>query len=416
MTEEKVKMLEGDDKSNPDDRGEARDAGETARGAVAEAPEERDEKEDGEEVAKEVDGTAPPGACPSPDDTPRGGATASVGQASPRGGGRALLAICVAALAGWIVFHLSRDAATHNDVQERLAHLGQQLRTHQERGHSYTTPGRPSSNADNAHDEIAALGAKQQQLASRLQEILNRDVAARSGLGLAEVEHLIVLAAQQIEFGRDAAVALRLLQTAEQRLQEQGHGDLESVRRPLEEGIRRLRAVREVDIGNLALHLANMAGQVDNLAFKPAPHDKGAPQRLQEEEATIWGKLGERLRGMVTIQRREAVSLLSAAGQSHLRQLLKLELGSARLAVLLQDTAGLRESIRHLLAQLQQHFDPMAEQVVTLREALLRMQEVELQPELPELQPILLALRRDMYGDGGDGGGAPASGRREALP
>ncbi len=89
-------------------------------------------------------------------------------------------------------------------------------------------------------------------------------------------------------------------------------------------------------------------------------------------------------------------------------QNLKLQLETARLAVLKEDTASLRASITTALDWLDAYFDRSDADVANAMESLGRMAELELRPDLPDLSSSLETVRASRYRAGATGRDQPS--------
>jgi uroporphyrin-3 C-methyltransferase len=244
------------------------------------------------------------------------------------------------------------------------------------------------SAAEQSRELVRDLQVKLGVVESRLAESQNQQVAlealyqelsaSRDEWALAEIEQIVLIAAQQLQLSGNVRSALLALQTADNRLARLDRPQLAVVRKAINKDIDRLKLAPTADVVGAAVKLDNVIAAVEALPLamelRPAPAKQagtetagdGAMSRILRD---AWAEL----RGLVRIQNveREEVPLLAPAQAFFLRENLKLRLLSARLALLSRDEATYRSDLRVAREWLVRYFEarekPVAATVATLR-------------------------------------------------
>jgi uroporphyrin-III C-methyltransferase len=268
---------------------------------------------------------------------------------------------------------------------------------------------------DERVEELAAVSAAQSTLETRLDEIVRtqhsltdsvkalyaRDAQASLDWILAEAEYLILAAIQRLALEHDASGALAALRAADTRIQSARHPDLLVLRERLTRDITTLEAVEQPEIEGLALYLAEAATRVDSLPTKPiAGFDTSFSNTRDEEVAP------ENWTGIARALWRDLVSLVEVKHgpldddvlldpklRYLLGQNLRLELASARLAVLRRDDENFRAAVQLIGDLLRQYYDGADGSVRALKARLDDIAGIVLDPPLPDLADSLDAVR-----------------------
>lgn len=341
---------------------------------------------------------------------------ASTPAAAPRGRRRRLalglvfvLAIALAAVFGWQWWlqHGQIDAriAAQEQAQQRASAQLAELQSQTEEVR--TRQADLSRLSDRNGTDIAALQARiddSLKLMSRISEDLS---GGRTRFQLAAVEHLLMLANDQLLLNRDTASALAALDIAERRLAAPSDPQLFPVREALAREIAALRAVPAVDLGSAALTLGSLIERAPRLPLaahapaqfqSPAAREAARSAAAQSEEG--WDRLVATVRdaagALFTLRQEDnarAMRLLPPEAEATVYQVLTLRLEGARVALLRGETVAMRESLRSAAAWLDAEFKADDPGVLALRAELDRLQKLELRPPLPDISHSLLALR-----------------------
>jgi uroporphyrin-3 C-methyltransferase len=314
-----------------------------------------------------------------------------------------LLALAAAAVGVWLVTangpeqRLLREQLS--EVQTRLAGLQRDLeptaRLAEETAALREAMAREQASSATLRDELARVA----------NATANRDPGADLNLALAEAEYLVLAAGQRLALEYDVESALAALASADARLQTMNHPDLIGIRERLAADISALRGVELPDTVGLAVFLADIEATADTLPGRTrvtgTPVELAPASAVPEAERQGWrGALAafwQDLIGLVQVRDAELPDdvLFRPEQRDRLREALRLELASARLAVLRRDTENLRASVRLLTDWLERFYDVDAAAVRGLLDRLRGLAGLELRPVLPEVSASLDAIRAE---------------------
>ncbi len=221
--------------------------------------------------------------------------------------------------------------------------------------------------------ELKLAEFQSQQLA--LEALLQDLSRGRDEWVLAEIEQILTIASQQLQFGGSTQVALNALQTADARLLRSGRPQLQPLRKVLARDIERLKAAPNQSVAGFAARLDQLIASVDSLALAQdaRPQPTAAPER---ESQGLWERLGaevlSEMKQLVRIQKVEGTEavLLSPSQAFFLRENLKLRLMNARLALLARDETTYRNDLKLSAAWLVRYFDVRSKDVASASAAL----------------------------------------------
>lgn len=347
----------------------------------------------------------------------------------------ALLIALGTLIGGYFVWHeVQRLGAWQqqvlNQIDGRGAALEQRLQSFKDRLESDLAAGERSRRA--LEEEQRRLTDAQQGLEEALGVLRAQLGSSQQDWTLAEVEYLLQVANQRLQLMRDPATARAALVSADRRLQALGDPGFNAVREQIAQDLAALQAVETPDRTGIAMTLESLARQVDQFPLQ----DAQSPRTIAPQDDSIssppvgdWKRLPrliwDELRSLVTVRRNETPvgPMLAPEQQFFLYENLRLQLTSARVAALQEETASYRASLRTAANWLREHFSADAPQVTAARDELERLATVELRPALPDISNSLRLLRqqRQLIGNGGPGSEAteekspPASGPGDAT-
>lgn len=247
-------------------------------------------------------------------------------------------------------------------------------------------------------EQVATLTQQQQQLQMSVQ-MLTQQPRYRADWLLAEVVYLLNLANQRLILVADVEGALTVLILAKERLQLLNNPSVLNVRKQLTADIDRLRKVTRPDINGFAIQLSNFIAQIENLPLLQRQHQL-ATSKAETKPKTVEKSLTEmiwhEIKQLVIIRyNTEATTGLLTAEQSHfIVQNLRLQLESAKLALLRQDSKNLRATIKMAQHGLDSYYDQQNEMVKKLQIFLNQLQQLELNPKLPDVSVTLQSLQQ----------------------
>ncbi|MCC6136741.1 MAG: uroporphyrinogen-III C-methyltransferase [Candidatus Contendobacter sp.] len=250
--------------------------------------------------------------------------------------------------------------------------------------------------------QIKNLKLSHSGIADNLETV--KTVAAQGGdlnaFPLAEVDYLLRLADAKLKLERNVPTARLALDVAQQRLKAVNERSLDSVQTMLAESIASLRGVQLPDIVGLAHKLADMETEVSGL---PVKIDSGTPdvKNRFKPAATVavstdaqrswWDRSTEavwnQFKDIVVIRRvrSEAPPLIAMEEEFFLRQNLRLELESMRMALLRGDAQSYQDSYSLVRQWTETYFDVQDARVTAFLSQLQALQTVQFNPYIPDL-------------------------------
>lgn len=336
-------------------------------------------------------------------DTPQPAAKAP--QAAPaRGGKLALLALTlsVAVAAGgyyWTRFVAEPGSAA---LRARLDDAGAERETLARRvTDAAERLARIEATASEMRASIESVRADNAGLSAALKELAAQRGDRSLDLALAECEYLVLAAGQRLALAQDVATARAALAAADERLRGADHPNLASLREQLARDEQALAAVAVPDIEGLSLKFAAQIRKVDLLQTKAIAAVDTSFKHSREQRVTP-----DNWRGVLKAMWDDLMSLVEVKDDKlpddvlfdpKLRKLveqnLKLELSSARLAVMQRDTTNFRVAVEIVQDALARYYDADDAAVKALANLLAEMRDIELAPNLPALGASLDAVR-----------------------
>ncbi|MBA3563218.1 MAG: uroporphyrinogen-III C-methyltransferase [Gammaproteobacteria bacterium] len=248
--------------------------------------------------------------------------------------------------------------------------------------------------------DTAELDTRLRAAERALQERSGLSSAAREALARTEIEQYLRMANRATQLARDPAMALAALRVADDRLRELDDPALLPVREQVTAEMDALEALPKLDVEGIALRLGRMAARVDDLPLDSQIERTGVAIGGESAvEPGFWSRTWAAVRGaltsLVSVRRsdEQVTPLLAPDQQFFLRQNLRLELETARLAVLRGDAANYARSLRNAREWLTGHFDDSRAGVARMVNTLENLSRVQVEPDLPDISGSLEALR-----------------------
>ncbi|MEW6590371.1 MAG: uroporphyrinogen-III C-methyltransferase [Pseudomonadota bacterium] len=243
-----------------------------------------------------------------------------------------------------------------------------------------------------AHIESQMATSQQQQLSL---EALYKDLAqGRDQWTLAEIEQVLLTAAQQLQLAGNVQAAIIALEGADTRLQRLNKPQFTTLRRAIASDLANLRAVPSVDEVGVSARIEALVARHAGwpLASAQASEAAATPRnggRLDFAHE-LWGEL-KRLVQIRRIEGNEAV-VLPPEQAYFLRENLRLRLLSARLALLAQDQTGFRTDLFAVQGMLERYFNTRDAGVADALREIKRLTSLQIVQKLPGIDASLAAL------------------------
>ncbi len=290
--------------------------------------------------------------------------------------------------------------AHKTSVQKQNVDLGERLQDHQNR-------------LAKQNEQMQNLKLSQIGLTEQLETV--RTVASQGGdvnaFPLAEVDYLLRLADAKLKLERNVATARLALDVAQQRLKAINESSMASVQTMLGEAIASLRGVQLPDLSALAHKLAEMEKEIGDLPLQITSDVPDIKNRVKpattatvsaDADRSWWDRTSEavwnQFKGIVVIRRvrSDAPPLIAMEEEFFLRQNLRLELETMRMALLRGDAEAYQDSYELADNWTQTYFDTQDARVATFLAELKALQAVEFNPYIPDLAGVNQAFRDAM--------------------
>lgn len=316
----------------------------------------------------------------------------------------AVLALAVAIGVG--VALAMQLAATKRETTRRIGELQQATLLATE------SATRADAEARAARQQAAVLEARLAELESQREalEQLYADLSrGRDEAVLVEIERLVTLAVQELQFSGNVPTALAALQTADARVARLEAPRFLPLRRVLARDIERLKAAPAVDVTGIALKLDQLITSVDAwpmLSDAASPVGAAAPARPAAPTApradTWWDRtiesvqreLGE-YRDLIRIRTVDAPDtvLLTQQQQNIVRQLLRLRLLNARQALLARNDRLYRADLAEAQTLMTRFFDNRNREAAAALGSMRQLASAPLSVETPNVNDSVAAVR-----------------------
>jgi len=259
---------------------------------------------------------------------------------------------------------------------------------------------------------VRELGGKLSLLESKFAETASQRAAldalyqemssSRDQTALADVEQMVLIAAQQLQLSANVKAALIALQHAESRLQRLDRPGFGEMKSRISHDIERLRALPNIDVPGINQQLDKLIAAADNLPLaQDARVQVGSTDTLPlpatNENAwqRFWHELWQELRGLMRIENTEQAEmpLLSPSQTFFLRENLKLRFISARLALLSRDEASFQRELGSAQAWLLRYFDSKSKDAALVLASLQKLASANITLNVPDISGSLEAVR-----------------------
>lgn len=308
-----------------------------------------------------------------------------------------LVALLIATLA------LAAAAWSWSDSRERIRDLKTELgRRLADSGKDVSETRLLARNADDAMRQVSEKVARidAQMVTSQQQqqalESLYKDLAqGRDQWTLAEIEQVLLTAAQQLQLAGNVKAAIIALEGADTRLQRLDKPQFTALRRAIAADLSTLRAVPSVDEVGASARIEVLVTRIAGwpLASAQASEAVAAPRTAKAGLSLgqeVWTEL-TRIVQIRRVDRNEAV-LLPPDQAYFLRENLRLRLLSARLALLSQDQAAFGTDLRAAADMLTRYFNTRDEGVAAALKDIKRLSQLQIATKLPGIDASLAAL------------------------
>lgn len=262
-----------------------------------------------------------------------------------------------------------------------------------------------------SQEQVRELAAKVAALETRYAEAQNQRAAlealyadmsaSRDESALADVEQMLLIAAQQLQLSSNVKVAMIAMQSADARLQSMNRPAFNTLRKAISQDMDKLRALPNVDISGASYQLDNLMASVNELplAYQQRVATEVIVQTASLKDETAMQKLlreiAQEMKQLVRIENtgKAEIPLLPPNQEFFLRENLKLRLMSAHLALVSRDEESFRQELKTAQLWIARHFDGKSNECVRMLSGLKKLAATSIHIELPDISPSLQAVR-----------------------
>ncbi len=239
----------------------------------------------------------------------------------------------------------------------------------------------------------------------------------------AEAEYLMRIANHRLQLEGDSATALVALEGADRRLHDSGDPLWTPVREQLAVEMAGLKALKQLDLDGQALKLSGFISQIEKLQLpqsNPEQDDQSAEEKEQKKDFNLdvlLHDMWEGFKSLVVIRHhdRPVTAMLEPEQRFFLYQNLRLQLETARFALLRRDQSQFTDSLERAEKWLKEFFDQGQALTKSMLEEISALKGLELEAKLPDISGSLRMLLKQqgrIQDDQGDPGLGAIEGQR----
>jgi len=248
--------------------------------------------------------------------------------------------------------------------------------------------------------QFMELGEQLQAQSKKLDEFISRETLTSEELkrtwALQEIEYLLNVANQRALLAHDVDGAIRALEMADKQIQAMSDYRLHPLRALIAEEVMDLEALADIDTAGIAIKLQTAAKHVQTLRVKKGPEvefDESQSMPSATESDAGWKQalddIWQQMRSLVVIRHDQTgeTAVLVPEQRYFLYQNLRLQLESARLALLNADNDNYQHSLQTAINWLQQYFT--GDQRDALLNTLKKLQDAQINISIPDISGSL---------------------------
>jgi len=254
-----------------------------------------------------------------------------------------------------------------------------------------------------SQNQLGTAEQKQQQIAEQLSELVAREKLSSADIkrtwALQEVDYLLNIANQRALLAHDIAGARQALEMADEQLEALSDYRLHPLRALIAEDMLALDALADLDIAGMALQLQVAAKRINQLRVAKGPEvtadttsEAAAPANeasWQQAVNDVW----QQIRSLVVIRHDQSgeSAVLVPEQRYFLYQNLRLQLESARLALLNADANSYKHSLQTAVSWLERYF--AGDERDAMLNTLNALQQQQIEITIPDISASLNWLK-----------------------
>lgn len=254
-----------------------------------------------------------------------------------------------------------------------------------------------------SQNQLGTAEQKQQQIAEQLSELVAREKLSSADIkrtwALQEIDYLLNIANQRALLAHDIAGARQALEMADEQLEALSDYRLHPLRALIAEDMMALDALADLDIAGMALQLQVAAKRINQLRVAKGPEvtadttsEAAAPVNeasWQQAVNDVW----QQIRSLVVIRHDQSgeSAVLVPEQRYFLYQNLRLQLESARLALLNADASSYKHSLQTAVSWLERYF--AGDERDAMLNTLNALQQQQIEITIPDISASLNWLK-----------------------
>ncbi|WP_273150525.1 uroporphyrinogen-III C-methyltransferase [Methylophaga thiooxydans] len=254
-----------------------------------------------------------------------------------------------------------------------------------------------------SQNQLGTAEQKQQQIAEQLSELVAREKLSSADIkrtwALQEIDYLLNIANQRALLAHDIAGARQALEMADEQLEALSDYRLHPLRALIAEDMMALDALADLDIAGMALQLQVAAKRINQLRVAKGPEvtadttsEAAAPANeasWQQAVNDVW----QQIRSLVVIRHDQSgeSAVLVPEQRYFLYQNLRLQLESARLALLNADANSYKHSLQTAVSWLERYF--AGDERDAMLNTLNALQQQQIEITIPDISASLNWLK-----------------------
>lgn len=249
-------------------------------------------------------------------------------------------------------------------------------------------------------DRYENVPARLSSLETAMTSLQGISTGVRDNWWLAEAEYYMQLANAQLQLAGNPRLARLALEFADERIRQLGNPGLTDVRRALAQELRALEAMEKPDVEGITMQLASLADSVESLPIEEYVTRTGRETEAIDEEVGAFDRAVESVKSafsdVVSVRRsdEEVRPLLSPDARYFLRANLRLQMQTARLAMLRGERAVFAQSLEDAASWLRRYFDTDSAAVRSALETIEQVRGEYVTADPPDISSSLTLLRQ----------------------
>lgn len=212
-----------------------------------------------------------------------------------------------------------------------------------------------------------------------------------------EAEYLVKMANDNLQFSNNTALAVSLLERADQELASIQDGTAENLRQAIQQNLTTIKALPQIDVENLYSQLVNIDNQIDQISLPATPlQPEAAVASVPKNPNESWwqsamDRIGKALRNIVIVRKvdENAAPVVTPDEKGFLYQNLHAQLQNAIWGLLHRNNKVYQASLERMQSWIKLYFVQDAELTKNILQALSELAKTDVQAQSTNLDETL---------------------------